>query len=225
MSSQLQQYNWKLHRGGRISPSNFCEVRHKKFDDEGNQNTRSFFNKLIIYTTTLNVLTITYGQENEKRTQYKTLSLQEHQNFVMQNTGLHINAEFPYLGAAPDSLSQCDYHGKGVLEIKCPHNYRYGLKNWQQDKSIPIDESYQIKIDHKYYYQIQGQMFILNLDYCGFFIWSSATSADYPNFLKIQVEQNDEFINDMSVKPQNCFFKVLLAEVVTRKNDICADNK
>ena len=218
MSSQLQQYNWKLHRGGRISPSNFYEVRHKKVDDEGNQNACSFLNKLIIYTTTLNALTITYGRQNEKRawTQYKTLSLQEHQNFVMQNTGL---------GAAPDSLSQCDYHGKCVLETKCPHNYRYGLKNQQQDKNIPIDESYQIKIDHKYYNQIQGQMFILNLDYCGFFIWSSATSADYPNFLKIHVEQNDEFINDMSVKPQNCFFKVLLAEVVTRKNDICADNK
>ena len=138
-------------------------------------------NKLIIYTTTLNVLTITYGRQNEKRawTQYKTLSLQEHQNFLMQNTDL---------GAAPDSLSQCDYHGKCVLETKCPHNYRYGLKNWQQDKNIPIDESYQIKIDHKYYYQIQGQMFILNLGYCGFFIWSSATSADYPNFLKIHVE-------------------------------------
>ena len=218
MSLQLQQYNWKLHRGGRISPSNFYEVRHKKVDDEGNQNACSFLNKLIIYTTTLNVLTITYGRQNEKRawTQYKTLSLQEHQNFVMQNTGL---------GAAPDSLSQCDYHGKCVLETKCPHNYRYGLKNWQQDKNIPIDESYQIKINQKYYNQIQGQMFILNLDYYGFFIWSSATSADYPNFLKIHVEQNDEFINDLSVKPQNCFFKVLLAEVVTRKNDICADNK
>ena len=29
----------------------------------------------------------------------------------------------------------------------------------------------------------------------------------------------------MSVKLQNYFFKVLLPEVVTHKNDICADNK
>ena len=144
----------------------------------------------MLYTTTPNVPAITHGQKNENRawTQYKTLRLQEHQILVIQNTGLHVNAEFPYLGASPDGLSQCDCHGKGILEIKCPHNYRYGLKNWQQDKNIPIDESYQIKIDHKYYNQIQGQMFILNLDYCGFFIWSSATSADYPNFLKIHVE-------------------------------------
>ena len=93
----------------------------------------------------------------------------------MQNTGLHINVDFSYLGASPDSLIQCDCHGKGVLEIKCPHIYRYGLKNWQQDKTFPIDENYQIKVDRKYYYQIQGQMFILNLDYCDFFIWSPAT--------------------------------------------------
>ena len=24
--------------------------------------------------------------------------------------------------------------------MKCPHNCRYGLKNWQQDKNVPIDE-------------------------------------------------------------------------------------
>ena len=131
---------------------------------------------MIIYTTTLNVLTITYGQENEKRTQYKTLSLQEHQNFVTQNTGLHINAEFPYLGAAPDSLSQCDYHGKGVLEIKCPHNYRYGLKNWQQDKSFFIDESSNkdwpqvlLSISRSDVYIKLGLLWLLHLVTCYFY--------------------------------------------------------
>ena len=97
----------------------------------------------MLYTITPNVPAITHGQKNENRawTQYKTLRLQEHQILVIQNTGLHVNAEFPYLGASPDGLSQCDCHGKGILEIKCPHNYRYGLKNWQQDKSFFIDES------------------------------------------------------------------------------------
>ena len=86
----------------------------------------------MLYTTTLNVPAITYGQENEKRasTQYKTLNLQEHQSFVIQNTGLNANAEFLYLEASPDGLIQCDRHVKDVLETKCLHNYRYGLKNW-----------------------------------------------------------------------------------------------
>ena len=139
---QSLNYNWKLHTGGRIKASNFHGVRHKKVDDEGNQNTSSLLNELILYTITPSVPAITHGQKNEKRawTQYKTLSLQEHQILVIQNTDLHINAEFPYLGASPDGLSQCNCHGKGVLEIKCPHNYRYGLKNWQQDKNFFIDE-------------------------------------------------------------------------------------
>ena len=40
---------------------------YKKVDDEGNQNTSSLLNKLMLYTTTPNVPAITYGQENEKR--------------------------------------------------------------------------------------------------------------------------------------------------------------
>ena len=52
-------------------------------------------------------------------------------------------------------------------------------------------------------------MFILNLDYCDF-IRSPATSTDYPKYLKIHVEKSDKFINDMYVKLQNYFFKVLL---------------
>ena len=46
-------------------------------------------------------------------------------------------------------------------------------------------------------------MFILNLDYCDFFIWSPATSTDYPNYLKIHIDKNDELINYMPVKLQN----------------------
>ena len=128
---QSLNYNWKLYRGGKITASNFHEVCHKKVDDLGNQNTSSLLNKLMLYTTTPNVPAITYGQENEKRAwiQYKNLSLQEYQNFVIQNTGLQINAKSPYLGSSPDNLIQCDCHGKGALAIQCAHNYRYGLKN------------------------------------------------------------------------------------------------
>ena len=141
---QSLNYNWKLHRGGRITASNFHEVCHKKVDDEENQNSSSLLNKLMLYTTKPNVPAITCGQ---------------------------------------------------------------------------------IKVDRKYYYQIQGQMFILNLDYCDFFIWSPATFTDHPSYLKPHVEKNDKFIHAMFVKLQNYFFKVLLPEVVICKNNICADNK
>ena len=64
---QSLNYNWKLHRGGRITASNFHEICHKKVDDKRNQNTSLLLNQLMLYTTTPNVPTITYGQENEKK--------------------------------------------------------------------------------------------------------------------------------------------------------------
>ena len=45
--------------------------------------------------------------------------------------------EFPYPGASPDGLIQCDSHGKGVLQIKYPHNYRYELKKLAASQKHP----------------------------------------------------------------------------------------
>ena len=53
-------------------------------------------------------------------------------------------------GASPDGIIVCDCHGKGLLEIKCPHKYRNGLRSWQDDKDFPFNESGQIKKDHIY---------------------------------------------------------------------------
>ena len=95
----------------------------------------------MLYATPPNVLAITYGW-----TQYENLGLQERQNFLIQNTGLHINAEFPYPEASRDGLIQYDCHAKDVLEIKRPHNYRYGLKNWQQHKTSLLMKSIKLKL-------------------------------------------------------------------------------
>ena len=34
--------------------------------------------------------------------------------------GLHVDVQYPYMGASPDGIINCECCGKGVLEIKCP---------------------------------------------------------------------------------------------------------
>jgi len=34
---------------------------------------------------------------------------------------LCINPEWPFIGASPDGVISCQFHGKGVLEVKCPY--------------------------------------------------------------------------------------------------------
>jgi len=43
-----------------------------------------------------------------------------HISFSFTTSGLVIYPNFPYLGARPDGIINCDFCGKSCLEIKCP---------------------------------------------------------------------------------------------------------
>ena len=81
---------------------------------------------------------------------YENLQKCKHTNFEIELTGLHIDAHFPALGSSPDALVNCDCHGMGVIEIKCPEKYMNGLFNWQNDKKFPVTETYEIKRKHPF---------------------------------------------------------------------------
>ena len=66
---------------------------------------------------------------------------------IMNEFGLIRHSEIPYIGASPDGISS-----NGImLEIKCPYKRK-------------IDG----KILEQYYYQIQGQLEVCNLEECDF---------------------------------------------------------
>ena len=88
--------------------------------------------------------------EEKARENYYTLVGPYHLNFAITKTDLHISADYPHLGAS------C---GKGLVEIKCPRKYSAGLKGWENDKNFAIDSSKNVKKDHPYFAQMQGQMF------------------------------------------------------------------
>ena len=43
-----------------------------------------------------------------------------HENTSVFQTGLNVNAEFPYLDESPDGEASCSCHEKALMEIKCP---------------------------------------------------------------------------------------------------------
>jgi len=40
------------------------------------------------------------------------------------DSGLVVNPQWPFIGACPDGVIECDCCGRGVLEIKCPYCHR-----------------------------------------------------------------------------------------------------
>ena len=78
-----------------------------------------------------------------------------HENVSVKETGLHIHPNYPFIGATPNDIIFCSYHGESLLEIKCPFKYRENLKGWEFDKNFPISASGEIEKSHRYYYQMQ----------------------------------------------------------------------
>ena len=91
-----------------------------------------------------NLPNLKYGREMEERSSgsYHTLIEPYHSNFAITKTGLHINADYPHLGASTDWIIGC---GKGIVEIKYPRKYSAGLKGWKKDKNFAIDSSKNVK--------------------------------------------------------------------------------
>ena len=101
---------------------------------------------------------------------YLEFSKTNHDGFHISESGLHIKKGLSFLGASPDGLIQCECHGKGVLEVKCPYKYRNGLNGCFADANFPLTSTGEFKTNHQYYYQIQHQMLVTDRNYCHFYI-------------------------------------------------------
>ena len=159
--------------------------------------------------------------EERARGSYYTLIGPYHSSFTITKTVLHINADYPHLDASPDGIIDCDCCGKELVEIKCPRKYSAGLQGWENDKNVTIGSSKNVKKDHPYFAQMQGQMFLLGVKFCDFFVWTPVKN----DYLLVRIERDEHLISEILPQLDKYFFAVLLPEVVSRKSDLSSDNK
>ena len=76
-----------------------------------------------------------------------------------------------------------------------------------------------------YYAQVQGQLLRLDMNICDFFIWTPLVNTNVANALLVRVQRDADFISEMIKELNDYFFNILLPEIVTRRNDVCLDNK
>ncbi|XP_033635927.1 uncharacterized protein LOC117296930 [Asterias rubens] len=65
-----------------------------------------------------------WGCDHERtaREAYFKVTASKHSSFSINDAGLFINPDTPFIGATPDGLVHCDCCGDGVLEVKCPYS-------------------------------------------------------------------------------------------------------
>ncbi|XP_065067609.1 uncharacterized protein LOC135693150 [Rhopilema esculentum] len=201
---------WMVHRAGRVTASVCFQVSRMK-------NNPSLVNSIMQYTTFTSRFT-EYGKETEQFAKQKFHEMEgnNHKDLVKFNgVGLQVDADYPFLGAFPDGLVTCSCHGLAVLEVKCPYKFKESLDGWQNDKNFPIDESLEMKQDHKYYFQIQLQMDLCQAAFGYFFIYSGGSKEG----ILCIVPKNEHFVEELKATLQEKSFNFILPEVICLKMD------
>ena len=136
-------------------------------------------------------------------------------NFSIRSTGLLVSTNYPFLGATPDGLVSCTCCGTGLLEIKCPYNYRNVNPSDITNESFYLqtksDGTKVLDSSHDYYYQVQGQMGIWKKDYCDFVCWTNE------GHVVTRIKYDVNFFENFVSKCEHFFDTYILPELMTRK--------
>ena len=172
---------WGHHREGRITASCFQKVYtrvntlKKNPDADPSALIKTFTGKDKKDISHLDP--VRHGKTLEPHALRSYTSIvkktRKHKNVTVKPVGLAILKEFPFIGASPDfeiTCSCCDE--KGVGEIKCPFSVADQIPSSKNLDYLDDENNGNLKTNHTYYYQIQGQMAITNASFCDFFVYT-----------------------------------------------------
>ena len=98
-----------------------------------------------------------YGKKPEKQAiaAYKLAAMQKHNSLKIAPVGLVLHHHKACFGASPDSMVECIYCGKGVLEVKCPYCLKESLNDAESSNNFCLarnsEGSLVLKQEHAYF--------------------------------------------------------------------------
>ena len=124
-----------------------------------------------------NVLAVKYGISNESKAgeRYAEYMKTSGNHVQVLACGVVISNTMPWLAASPDQKVIDMEFGYGLVEIKCP----FTLRNLTPEEACADPNFYchlvngkpELKKDHPYYYQVQGQLGLTGLKWCDFVVF------------------------------------------------------
>ncbi len=164
---QYLNQNWTDIKKGILSSSRFKEICHTK--DDVVKSCRL----LDTQPTTLKSKPVQYGVKNEEKARrlfLKQHRYKGHERAKVSVPGFIISEDKPFLGCSPDGIITCRKCDKFLIEIKCLWKHRNLCPKEAAVKTgiCTVSEcgDLELKQNHAYYYQIQGQMAISNIHKC-----------------------------------------------------------
>lgn len=100
---------------------------------------------------------------------------------------------------------------RGTHKVKYP--YKYCLTGCRDETQFCLEESLHLKKNHQYYHQVQLHMFVCNVQYCDFVVWTSA------EVIVRRIIRDEEILQKALPKAEKFFLASVLPELLTRSHD------
>ncbi|XP_063222664.1 uncharacterized protein LOC134531069 [Bacillus rossius redtenbacheri] len=200
---QHDNEKWYEYRMNRLTASNFGTVILRRDYTPCHNLVRN-----LLFPKELNTASVMYGRVHEPEALSRYSS---EKGVVVNRCGLFIYENLPFLAATPDGIVDEEL----LVEVKCLPSVK-DRKLWDvaEDKSASIcleikNGKLSLKRNHRFYYQVQGQLNITGRELCDFVI---ATPKDF----YIERIEKDEFFwkNTMLPKLEKFYLQCMLPEIV-----------
>ncbi|KAI4454827.1 exonuclease phage-type/recb c-terminal domain-containing protein [Holotrichia oblita] len=153
---------WKELRKSYLTASNFGQVIKRKADTH----CHNLVKKLLYTSKEILSPAILFGRTHE---QVAIDKYESSTDTEVRRCGFFIDEDNPFLGASPDGL----VGNNGLIEVKCLYSVNKLMENHKKNVCYNIrDSQIQLKRNHNYYYQIQGQLNITKKEFCDFIIFT-----------------------------------------------------
>ena len=193
---------WHQQRVGRVTASNFHKFHTKAqtiLQRKGRDDKKPVYSSLV--SSLLNksdeishLPQIKWGNEHEKDAIKSFMSdiASQHDGGLQgfKQCGLFIKPDYPFLAASPDGLFICKCCGLATVEAKCPYSVRndniHVKETFERVEFLEsVDGKPRLKRSHKYYTQIQAQMWICGVSHGFFIVW---TQGGPPLYERVELD-------------------------------------
>ena len=180
---------WLTERTKRLTSSMFGDIA--KATDRRNKDK--------LATDLMEEKDLSYIKAIKHGIDYEESAIKEYESKTgnsVQKVGLVVDQERPYLGTSVDGLV-----GEIVVEAKCPYSSREQMIDHVTVPYLKRTPSGELELDsnHKYNYQIQGQLHIMKKRLCHLAVYT------LKDFKIIDVHHDPAFCEDMLKKLDDFF--------------------
>ena len=199
---------WQTHRRGRITASN-C---HRAFSTNPVTSVKSF---LHASKELSHLEAVKWGieKENVAKACYVN-STSHHKDFGVRNTGLIVSLNNHFVAASPDGLVSCSCHPDRLVEIKCPYKYKETTPTDSMalnDLNYCLTKEGQLKKSHRYYCQVQTQLFVTQAPLCDFVVWTPH------DMVILSIERDEQYLTNLNAKMQDFTINYLIPALISHK--------